>query len=183
MSVIVSSAPGEEEVTKKWMKKTYKKVWKAITSLQNQINNIELTPGPQGPPGEKGDEGNPGVNGADGSDGAQGLPGVNGTNGEQGPQGEPGPQGISGAGDIAFIYGDGQSSPQLVLMNDGKVWSHLVGIPENEPEWGRADALDAPIPVEQIVQWVGDQFLDINGDYWFKYANNNWTNAGVPPLI
>ena len=136
----------------------------AIAGLQEQIDDIEVTPGPQGEVG------------------SQGLQGINGTDGEPGPQGEQGPSGISGAGNIAFIYSGGQSGPQFVLMNDGKVWNHAVGIPADEPEWNRANSLDVPIPVEQIVQWEGWQFLDINGDYWFKYANNNWTNAASPVL-
>jgi len=55
--------------------------------LQNQINNIELTPGPQGPAGPQGPVG------LTGATGPQGLPGNNGTDGATGPQGPQGPAG------------------------------------------------------------------------------------------
>jgi len=92
------------------------------TDLQNQINTIELTPGPQGEQGfpgpqgiqgEQGLPGEPGSNGLDGKDGTNGLngadgqdgadstvagpPGPQGNDGFQGPQGDSGPQGPAGA--------------------------------------------------------------------------------------
>lgn len=54
----------------------------ADINLQNQIDTIELTPGPEGPEGPEGPQGPPGVDGATGADG---LPG---TDGAQGPPGE-----------------------------------------------------------------------------------------------
>jgi hypothetical protein len=39
----------------------FRELWNAITSLQSQITNIQLTPGPTGPQGEKGDKGDPGL--------------------------------------------------------------------------------------------------------------------------
>ena len=45
-------------------------LWAAIDGLQAQINNIQLTPGPQGPPG---DDGAPGADGDDGAPGADGA--------------------------------------------------------------------------------------------------------------
>jgi len=56
----------------------FKAVWQAISDLQNQINIIELTPGPQGPAGPQGPQGEKGEPGTDGQDGAQGLPGKDG---------------------------------------------------------------------------------------------------------
>lgn len=80
--------------------------------LQDQIDTIELTPGPQGIQGLKGDKGDTGAqgpqglqgltgaagtNGLDGTQGPQGLPGTNGTNGTNGADGAPGTNGIDGA--------------------------------------------------------------------------------------
>ena len=70
--------------------------------LQNQINNIELTPGPQGevgpqgPQGEKGDIGPIGLPGPQGEAGAQGIQGEKGDQGIQGIKGEKGDQGERG---------------------------------------------------------------------------------------
>lgn len=60
--------------------------------LQQQIDNIELTPGPQGP---QGPPGNDGTNGTNGTDGTNGADGADGAPGEPGP---PGPPGVGIAG-------------------------------------------------------------------------------------
>lgn len=69
---------------------------------QDELQKIELTPGPQGPPGKdgapgpagpKGDVGPQGPQGEPGPTGPQGKPGVDGP---AGPQGSPGPQGPKG---------------------------------------------------------------------------------------
>jgi len=71
-------------------------------SLQNQIDTIQLTPGPQGPKGDKGDtgaQGAQGIQGVKGDTGAQGVQGVRGNTGNtgaQGPKGDTGPQGAAG---------------------------------------------------------------------------------------
>jgi hypothetical protein len=52
-------------------------------NLQNEINNVQLTPGPQGPAGPAG---------------LQGPKGDNGAAGAQGPEGPAGPQGPAGPG-------------------------------------------------------------------------------------
>jgi hypothetical protein len=59
--------------------------------LQAQIDNIQLTPGPQGPQGPAGP---PGADGAPGPAGPPGADGAIGPAGPQGPQGEQGPQGM-----------------------------------------------------------------------------------------
>jgi len=62
----------------------FQALWDAIADLQEQIDNIQLIPGPEGPPGPPGPQG------------PQGEVGPAGPQGEQGPQGEPGPQGEQG---------------------------------------------------------------------------------------
>src|SRR3990172_7796458 len=74
----------------------------ADEDLQNQLNNIQLTPGPPGPQGEpgpagpQGPQGEPGPVGAIGPQGPQGEVGLQGVPGSQGTQGEPGPVGAIG---------------------------------------------------------------------------------------
>ena len=68
-------------------------LWAAIADLQNQIDNIQLIPGPQG---EQGPVGPMGPQGPQGDTGATGATGATGTTGTQGPQGPIGPQGLVG---------------------------------------------------------------------------------------
>ena len=98
-----------------------------IADLQNQINNVQLIPGPPGPQGPVGPVGPEGPQGALGSQGEQGPPGPagpQGPNGAQGPVGPEGPQGPPGsAGNI----------PSGVIV----MWS---GSPANIPSgWALAD--------------------------------------------
>lgn len=70
-----------------------------IDFVEQEISNIELTPGPQGPKGDKGDTGETGPVGPQGLQGPKGdtgLQGPKGDTGAQGPQGERGLQGIQG---------------------------------------------------------------------------------------
>ena len=56
-------------------------LWEAVQNLQEQIDNIEILPGPEGPQGEPGPSGPPGPTGEPGPQGIQGI---------QGPTGAPG---------------------------------------------------------------------------------------------
>jgi hypothetical protein len=58
-----------------------------VSELATQLENIELTPGPQGPVGAQGPVGPQGV---PGPQGAQGIPGPQGAVGPQGPMGPVG---------------------------------------------------------------------------------------------
>lgn len=71
----------------------FQAIWNAIASLQQQIDNIQLIPGPQGPPGPTGPIGS------------------------KGPQG---PSGVTGAGNVAFIFRD--NCCLYVLTITGQVW-------------------------------------------------------------
>lgn len=82
-------------------------VWDVIEDLQSQIDNIQLTPGPQG---ETGDTGAAGETGAQG---IQGLPGSDGLNGQDGTNGSDGTNGINGIdGDQGIPGQDGAVGPQ-----------------------------------------------------------------------
>jgi len=95
------------------------------TDLQNQIDTIELTPGPQGDTGPQGPQGLPGADGATGPQGAtgpagpQGDTGLQGVAGATGVQGDTGPAGAVGAtgpqgpvGATGSAGADGATGPQ-----------------------------------------------------------------------
>lgn len=71
----------------------FKALQEQIDQLKIQLQNIQLTPGPQGPPGPAGPAG---ATGATGPVGAIGPMGPAGPTGATGPQGLPGPQGPPG---------------------------------------------------------------------------------------
>ncbi len=66
------------------------------TDLQNQIDTIELTPGPKGDTGPAGPQGPKGDTGATGATGPQGPKGDTGLTGAKGDTGATGPQGPKG---------------------------------------------------------------------------------------
>lgn len=67
-----------------------------IRTLKTDLQNIELTPGPQGEKGEKGDTGAQGPKGETGSQGPKGDAGEQGIQGPKGEQGEKGETGAKG---------------------------------------------------------------------------------------
>lgn len=90
-----------------------------IDGLEQDLANIELTPGPvgdagpqggQGPQGDAGPQGVAGPQGDAGPAGAQGSAGVDGADGAQGPQGDQGIQGETGLAGQAGV--DGDAGPQ-----------------------------------------------------------------------
>jgi len=81
-----------------------------IADLQNQINAIQLVPGPPGSQGMKGDtgvglQGEPGPVGPQGPRGLEGVQGLKGDAGVQGLQGEPGPVGSAGPQGLTGLQG------------------------------------------------------------------------------
>jgi len=77
----------------------FQALWDAIADLQDQIDELELIPGPvgpQGPQGEQGEPGPPGPQGEQGEQGPQGPQGDPGPAGPMGPEGPPGPEGPQG---------------------------------------------------------------------------------------
>ena len=59
-------------------------VYDAIKEVRTNVDEIELTPGPEGPEGPKGDKGDPGEQGPPGEKGAKGDKGDPGADGEDG---------------------------------------------------------------------------------------------------
>lgn len=100
-----------------------------IKDLQNQINTIQLTPGPEGPQGPagpegpKGEKGDPGAAGPQGPAGLQGAKGDKGDTGAAGAQGEKGDKGDTGAAGPEGPKGDkgdtGARGPQGSPGYDG----------------------------------------------------------------
>jgi hypothetical protein len=66
-----------------------------LTILQDQVNNIQLIPGPEGPQGPPGVEGPKGDTGDTGPQGPAGVQGPAGPQGERGPPGEPCPNTVT----------------------------------------------------------------------------------------
>ena len=78
---------------------------KQINEIKQDIDNIELTPGPQGPAGPQGPKGETGATGPQGPKGDTGATGPAGADGAQGPQGETGPAGPKGVQGNAGVSG------------------------------------------------------------------------------
>lgn len=77
-----------------------------LTDLDEAIEGIELTPGPQGPAGPKGDTGDTGPAGATGPAGPAGATGPAGPAGPKGDTGDTGPQGATGPAGAKGDTGD-----------------------------------------------------------------------------
>jgi hypothetical protein len=90
--------------------KPYEFIWNFLQDLQNQIKNIQLTPGPQGPQGPPGPTGPTGATGSTGSQGIQGEKGDNGDPGTIGPMGPTGPRGATGP--IGMTGATGATGPK-----------------------------------------------------------------------
>jgi hypothetical protein len=81
-----------------------------LTLLQDQVNNLELIPGPAGPQGPPGLPGPKGDTGDTGPQGPPGVPGPAGPQGERGPPGEPCPNTVT----KTFVI-QGQGSTTLTV--------------------------------------------------------------------
>ena len=83
------------------------------TGIQQQLSQIELTPGPQGADGRDGEDGEAGPPGARGPRGPRGHAGPQGARGPRGAEGAPGPAGPAGSN--ATLPTDGLSVGSVVL--------------------------------------------------------------------
>ena len=81
-----------------------------LTLLQDQVNNIQLIPGPEGPQGPPGSPGPKGNTGDTGPQGPPGVPGPVGPQGERGPPGESCPNTVT----KTFVI-QGQGSTTLTV--------------------------------------------------------------------
>jgi cysteine-rich repeat protein len=90
----------------KGVPKQIRKLDAKVNALQQQVDTIELTPGPPGTPGTNGEDGAPGTPGLNGKDGAPGSDGVDGDDGAKGDTGTPGTDGDKGETGEQGIQGE-----------------------------------------------------------------------------
>ncbi len=119
------------EITLEKIKRMFSILQNQIDNLEEEIDSIETTPGPEGPrglPGEDGVDGETGPEGAEGPRGEQGVPGADGERGltgETGIQGEIGPRGVQGLigppGEQGLRGLIGPQGPAGVNGSDGEV--------------------------------------------------------------
>ena len=131
------------------LKEVSRAISENMEELTNQIDNIELTPGPKGdtgPQGAQGPKGEPGDQGPDGADGAQGPAGPAGEPGPVGDKGEDGAQGPAGA--------DGADGAQGPKGDAGETGFTVKG------SWAAATTYNK----NDIVQHNGDSYVSILGD-------------------
>lgn len=114
------------------------------TQVDQIVDTIELTPGPQGPQGEPGIQGPQGIQGEQGIQGPQGETGPKGDTGPQGPKGEQGPQGIQGPQGEPGPKGDpgtpGKDGKDYVLTDkDKQEIADLIDVPSSGGGGGSVD--------------------------------------------
>ncbi len=85
--------------------------------VQDELQKIELTPGPAGPQGEQGPKGERGEQGIQGPAGKDGVQGERGETGPKGDKGDVGPQGLKGE---QGIQGKGERGEQGIQGPAGK---------------------------------------------------------------
>ena len=167
-SAVVDPPPG-------LMKWDAKGIWGAVMDLQEQINGIQLTPGPTGPSGPSGPTGATGLTGAKGDQGDQGIQGLIGATGLTGAKGDQGDQGIQGltgetgsTGPASTVPGptgptgatgsSGPSGPTGPTGADGvSGWQLIPGTPSADNE--EAKTVTATCPAGKNV--VGGGFLTL----------------------
>ena len=107
----VKNRKGEDKGSRGIPKKI-RKLNAKVNALQQQVDTIELTPGPPGTPGTDGEDGAPGPKGDTGEQGSkgdtgqQGIPGEKGETGNVGAKGETGEQGLKGEDGAPGVKGD-----------------------------------------------------------------------------
>jgi len=136
---------------KDWLRQPFEKIWTALTDLQNQINNIQLIPGPEGLVGPTGPQGPQGLQGLEGQQGLQGPEGPQGPQGLQGPEGPVGP-----AGGATF------QSKFVRLADDSQVGGHTG--------WDPGSSLSFTIADPDVTE---NSVINLNVDGaadWFAYT-------------
>ena len=155
-----------------------------IQELENQIETIELTPGPQGPKGDKGDQGEQGPKGDKGDTGEQGIQGPKGDKGLQGEQGPKGDDGYTPVKGIDYFTEKEKTEMLNGLATEEFVTQKIAEAQLNNDEDPidlSAYALKSELPInisqlENDSEYIsyfdlylqdenGDYIVDENGDY------------------
>jgi hypothetical protein len=136
-----------------------------ISFVEEQIRNIELTPGPKGDKGDKGDQGEQGIQGEQGPAGEQGPMGPQGSvgpvgpQGPQGPAGPMGPQGANGADgtfDPNAIFEDLKTDAKTIVGAINEIFEMLKNMPSNPPqEPDEPEQPEEPPVVEEALVYLG----------------------------
>lgn len=149
-------------------------IWNSIYGLQEQIDNIESTTGPQGKPGINGQDG---MNGSQGEQGLQGASGIDGVNGSQGPQGGQGLQGVPGISEVRIAVFDTNSiADDLVPGEDW--WQMDVSCENNEfATGGSIVALDPRTGLPPHGD-RGGYFYPLNERTWHAEGSMGWSSTG-----
>lgn len=137
-------------------------------NLQEQIDEIERTPGPQGPQGEKGDKGEKGdtgeqgIQGPQGVEGPQGPAGPQGIQGIQGPKGDTGNTGPQGPQGVRGLKGDkGDKGDAGVDGTSFVIWGHYdtkADLDEAHPTGEKGEAYSVGIVEPYLIyNWDLDQ--------------------------
>jgi hypothetical protein len=136
-----------------------------ISFVEEQIRNIELTPGPKGDKGDKGDQGEQGIQGEQGPAGEQGPMGPQGSTGPVGPQGPQGPagpmgpQGANGADgtfDPNAIFEDLKTDAKTIVGAINEIFEMLKNMPSNPPqEPDEPEQPEEPPVVEEALVYLG----------------------------
>lgn len=136
-----------------------------VSFVEEQIRNIELTPGPKGDKGDKGDQGEQGIQGVQGPAGEQGPmgqqgpAGPTGPQGPQGPAGPMGPQGANGADgtfDPNAIFEDLKTDAKTIVGAINEIFEMLKNMPSNPPqEPDEPEGPEEPPVVEEALVYLG----------------------------
>jgi len=135
----------------------------AIDNLQEQIDNIELTPGPTGATGSQGVTGATGAKGETGPQGAtgnMGATGSQGVTGATGAKGETGPQGATGAGylqDLQDVTDYGNITTNTIITEAS--FDYISNNSENYGSFGNVPGKE----YSQFAFYSGDQSDDAWG--------------------
>jgi hypothetical protein len=143
-----------------------------ITTLQGEVENIELIEGPEGPQGETGAEGPTGPQGERGPEGQVGFQGPQGIPGEQGP---PGP---AGGGNQVKLFDSSEPPKQIGtiiehrVLNPSWVKSLISFIDEEGKKWNTIisfDRINLYSPSSPGAMYFeeencqGDFYIDVSG--------------------
>ena len=136
-----------------------------ISFVEEQINNIELTPGPKGDKGDKGDQGEQGIQGEQGPAGEQGPMGQQGPagpvgpQGPQGPEGPMGPQGANGADgtfDPNAVFEDLKTDAKTIVAAINEIFEMLKNISSDSPqEPSDPEQPEEPPVTEEALVYLG----------------------------
>lgn len=163
-----------------------------FADLQQQIDNIELTPGPTGPAGPAGADGAPGADGATGpqgpsgapgADGADGAPGTDGADGADGAPGVPGADGASGADGADGAAGPPgpPGSPGMDGIDGSRTYVGLAPIVVDNT--GDTIGLNAATDPGDLLSWDGLNWIAIPPEDVFLPVDNMQPWLGVNHII